>query len=90
MCEVEEGRARPGGEGVAVGGVCGWDGGRGAQPEGEPVSDDSEDAQEKLDEALFWLDDLQRCDGFNPCGDCDRCTEGGRPWKEAHAEWASR
>ena len=43
----------------------------------EPISE--EDAE--------WLDDLERCDGHCPCGDCDRCTEGGQPWREARAGW---
>ena len=42
------------------------------------------------EEGLIWLDDLQRCDGFNPCGECDRCTEGGKPWFEAWADWRKR
>jgi hypothetical protein len=39
------------------------------------------------EDAFAALDDLQRCDGFSPCGECDRCTEGGRPWKECAAEF---
>jgi hypothetical protein len=39
------------------------------------------------DDAFAAIDDLQRCDGFSPCGECDRCTEGGRPWKECAAEF---
>ena len=34
-----------------------------------------------------WLDDLQRCDGHAPCGQCERCTPGGQPWQQARAEW---
>ena len=51
------------------------------------MSDDAEDTMEKTDEALIWLDDLQRCDTFNPCRECNRCTEGGRPWRELWEEW---
>lgn len=51
------------------------------------MSDDTEDAREHMDEEMLWLDDLQRCDSFNPCGECERCTEGGMPWKEARAKW---
>lgn len=41
-----------------------------------------------LDEnTLLWLDDLERCDGYNPCGECDRCTEGGTPWLVAREKW---
>lgn len=39
------------------------------------------------DEDMAWLEDLERCDGFAPCGECDRCTEGGRPWKTVRKEW---
>ena len=54
------------------------------------MSEDAEDAQEKLDDALWWLDDLERCDAHDPCGACDRCTEGGKPWKDAYFEWMER
>ena len=36
---------------------------------------------------ILWIEDLARCSSHSPCGECDRCTKGGRPWREVRRDW---